>query len=274
MDYSKVAYNINYPNTKSEWQFGIRANSKLIGVVVTRCVHISIGGVSVMCMYPSIAYHLKYRNKQLFYMLNKELMRRANLSNINQFIIFSNSLLQPVTTYPIWRYHFNNPATLRPPDSPRTPGWRRMTSEDVPSALALINKWSSQLEIRQVFNSEEELSHYLLCPIVPNYAFTYVVQNKTNNITDLVRFILPKVTNSYANITTVVSTQSPVKQLIIDAIVCARAHGATSHATVHQYNIKSDVLSSLSFQQVNRGTCHFYNYKYHEIPHDHFWFTI
>ena len=33
---------------------------------------------------------------------------------------------------------------------------RRMTSEDVPSALALINKWSSQFEIRQIFRSEEE----------------------------------------------------------------------------------------------------------------------
>ena len=34
-----------------------------------------------------------------------------------------------------------------------------MTSEDVPSALALVNKWSSQFEIMQVFTSEEEFAH-------------------------------------------------------------------------------------------------------------------
>ena len=274
MDYFKVNYNMNYPNTKAEWQFAIRTlKNELIGVVVSRRVHICVGGTSIICMYPNIAYLLKYRKRRLFYMLNKELMRRVNLSNINQFIIFSNSLLKPVTTYPIWRYHFNRPAASQLPSSPRTPGWRRMTSEDVPSALALINKWSSQFEIRQVFDSEEELAHYLLCPILPNYVLTYVVQNEIKHITDLVRFLLYS-DESFANITTVVSTHTPVKDLILDALVCARNNGVTSHATVHQYSIKHDVLLSLSFQQVNQGTCHIYNYKYHEIPHKRFWFTI
>jgi len=42
-----------------------------------------------------------------------------------------------------------------------------MTSEDVSSALALVNKYSSQFEIRRVFTSEEEFSHNFLCPAVP-----------------------------------------------------------------------------------------------------------
>ena len=274
IDYFKVNYNMKYPNTKSEWQFAIRTlKNKLIGVVVSRRVHIHVGGTSMMCMYPNIAYLLKYRKRHLFYILNKELMRRVNLSSINQFVIFSNPLLRPITTYPIWRYLFDRPAASQLPSSPRTPGWRRMTSEDVPSALALINKWSSQFEIRQVFDSEEELAHYLLCPTVPNYVFTYVVQNETKNISDLVRYLL-FTDQSFANITTVVSTHTPVKELITDALVCVKNNGVTSHATVHQYNINHNVLSSLSFQQVNHGTCHIYNYKYHEIPHDCFWFTI
>ena len=62
-----------------------------------------------------------------------------------------------------------------------------MTSEDVPSALAFINKWSSQFEIRQVFNSEEEFAYNFLCSVFPN-VYTYVVENKDNNITDLVSF--------------------------------------------------------------------------------------
>ena len=272
IDIFKVNYNMNYPNTRKEWQFGIRAqNNKLIGVVITRRVHICVGETSMICMYPSIAYLLKYRKNRLFYILNKELLRRVNLSNINQFIIFSNSLLKPVTTYPIWKYYFNQLATFELPSSPRTPGWRRMTSEDVPSALALINKWSSQFEIRQVFDSEDELAHYLLCPTLPNNAITYIVENKNKSITDLVRYLLFP---SSANITTVVSTHSPVKQLIMDALVCIRNDGVTGHVTIHQYHIRHDILASLSFQQVNIGTCHIYNYKYHEIPHNRFWFTM
>jgi len=135
-----------------------------------------------------------------------------------------------------------------------------MTSKDVPNALALINKWSSQFEIRQVFNSEEEFAHHF--PL-QKWKFTYIVEDKTNNITDLVSFLL-HVPNPIANITTVVSTQSPVKQLIIDAFVCARENGA-KEVTIRQYNIESDILASLSFQPLDYGTCRCYNYRYHEI---------
>ena len=42
---------MSHPNTKDEWQFGIRAtNGKLVGVVLAHPVCISIGGVSVTCM--------------------------------------------------------------------------------------------------------------------------------------------------------------------------------------------------------------------------------
>ena len=91
-----------------------------------------------------------------------------------------------------------------------------MTSEDVPSALALINKWSSQFEIRQVFNSEEEISYNFL---LQKFMFTYVVEDKLNNITDLVCFRLFPMPHNGVHINTVVSTQSPVKQLITDTLV-------------------------------------------------------
>ena len=120
-----------------------------------------------------------------------------------------------------------------------------MTSEDVPSVLILINKWSSQFEIRQVFNSEEEFVHYYLCPTIPNYVYTNVVENEAN-ITDLVSFRLVNKTNIQFAVSTVASTQSPVKQLIIDALVCAKELDATE-MIIHNWNIKSDVLLSLSF---------------------------
>ena len=135
-----------------------------------------------------------------------------------------------------------------------------MTSEDVPSALALINKWSSQFEISQVFNSKEEISYNFL----NNFAVTYVVEDNPNNITDLVSYGLLHMPCTVVHITTVVSTQSPVKQLITDALVCARENGASGVGIV-QFNIESDILTSLSFQPSSQHTFHFYNYKYHEI---------
>jgi len=100
-----------------------------------------------------------------------------------------------------------------------------MTSGDVPSVLALFNKWSSQFEIRQVFNSEKEFAHTFLCPILPSYVHSYVVKNKISNITDLVSFkLLNKKFMEFA-FEIVASTQTPIKQLLIDALVCAKELG-------------------------------------------------
>ena len=137
-----------------------------------------------------------------------------------------------------------------------------MTSEDVSSALALVNKYSSQFEIRQVFTSEEEFSHYFLCAAVPNYVFTFVVKNETNNITDLVSYkMLP---TNCADISIVVSCLSSVQDLIMDAMVCARLSGATS-VMLPQHAIEDHILSSLSFKYYSSFTFLLYNYKYHSI---------
>ena len=200
-----VDYYMTYPNTRSEWQFGIQATGgKLVGTAAPKHIHIE-KEVKVFIM-ASTACHTKYQNKRLNYMLIKELVRRTNLYKINQLIIFSfSNLFKPVTTIMLWTYKFNQPTSSQLPSSPRTSGWRRMTSEDVPSALALINKWSSQFEIRQVFNSEEEFAHNFL---LQKDVCTYVVEDKSNNITDLVSYILPyHVDQPHAVIHAVVSTQ-------------------------------------------------------------------
>ena len=148
-----------------------------------------------------------------------------------------------------------------------------MTSEDVPSALALVNKWSSQFEIRKVFDIEEEFAYHYLCPTEPDYIFTYIVENETNNITDPISFKLLPMPHMrmYAHITTVVSTQSPVKQLIIDEIVCAKNMGVKKFLML-QSNTKSDVLLSIPFQFNNTMNLFIYNYKYHEVPATDTWY--
>ena len=197
-------------------------------------------------------------------MLIRELMRRANLSKINQLIL-GTTLSKPVTTIKQWNYK-NQLTSSQLPSSPRTPGWRRMTSEDVPSALALINKWSSQFEIRQVFNSEGEIAHNFL---LHKGVLTYIVEGKPNNVTDLICYTT-YLKQSHIFITAVVSTQSPVKQLIIDALVCARENGAIT-ASMFQFNIESDILVSLSFLPSEERYVNFCNYRYHEISQTKYW---
>ena len=265
-----VNYYFTHPNTRSEWQFGIQATGgKLVGTILAAPKHIHIEKEIKVFIMPSITCHTKHQNKRLRYMLIKELVRRANLYKINQLIFLCNNLFKPVTAIMVWTYKFNQLTNSQLPSSPRTPGWRRMTSEDVPSALALINKWSSQFEIRQVFNSEEEFAHNFL---LQKDVCTYVVEDKSNTITDLVCYTLPHedLTQACAFINIVVSTQSPVKQLIIDALVYARENDAII-ATIRQYNIKSDILASLSFQPSGSQTYQFYNYRYHETSQAKFW---
>ena len=263
----KVDYFFTYPNTKSEWQFGIQATGgKLVGAILATPKHIHIEKEIKVFIMASITHHKKYLNKRILYMLIKELARRANLFKINQLILFNVTLFKPVTAIVFWTYKFNQPTSSQLPSSPRTPGWRRMTSEDVPSALALINKWSSQFEIRQVFNSEEVSYSFLLKKDV----CTYVVEDKSKNITDLVSYSLPYRDETHTDITTVVSTQSPVKQLIIDALVCARENGAVV-VSVYQHNIESDILASLSFLPSGSETFHFYNYRCYETSQAKFW---
>ena len=261
---------LTYPDTRSEWQFGIQATgSKLVGIILAIPQHICIKKETKVFIEVIIKCHKKYRNNRLRYILIKELMRRANLTEINQFILHSAPLFKPVTTIKQWIYQFNQQTSSQLPSSPRTPGWRRMTSEDVPSVLALINKWSSQFEIRQVFNSEDEISYVFL---LQKNVLTYVVEDKSNIITDLVSYsLLHYVPRTYAAIDTVVSTQSPVKELIIDALVYARENGAIE-ASIYQRYIESDILTSLSFQpHQNNTTIHFYNYRYPEISQTKFW---
>ena len=264
-----INYYMSYPNTISEWQFGIQATGgKLVGTILAAPKHIHIEKEIKVFIMTSKTCHTKYQNKRLSYMLIKELVRRANLYKINQLMFSFSNPFKPVTTIMQWTYTFNQPTSSELPSSPRTSGWRKITSEDVPSALALINKWSSQFEIRQVFTSEEEFAHNFL---LQKDVCTYVVEDKSNNITDLISYTLPyHVDQPHATITTVVSTQSPVKQLIIDALVCAREKDALT-VTIQQNNIESDILASLSFQPSGSQTFHFYNYRYHEISQAKFW---
>ena len=264
----------SHPAAKSDWRFGIRTTNgnKLAATVLAYPVCLSIRGVSVQFVYPIITCHRKYRNSRLWYILVKELVRRINISNINQ-VIFSgiSSIIKEVASIKTWEYHFIH---YEFPDSPTTPGWRKMTPEDVPSALALVKKYLSKFEVGQVFNTED-FTHCFLRPAASKtFVHTYVVENTSGIVTDLVSAVIAPSRSGVmiALITIVAAMRSPVKQLIKDIMVCARNNGAIS-IRVEQLDMRSDILESLSFKQSFKSpTFNFYNYKYPEITSDKFYF--
>ena len=263
-----IEFCLGYPNTDSKWFFGVQTtDGKLVAVVLAIPFNVCIGRETRFVIGAIVECHKKYKNNRLRYMLIKELVRRSNLSQINQLILYSISISKPVTTVTRWLCDLRSKLQL--PSSPRTPGWRRMTSGDVPSALALINKWSSQFEIRAVLNSKEEFSYNFLHQ---KWIISYVVEDKAYNITDFISFSLlnmPHFTDAFVKI--VVSTQSPVKQLLIDTLVCAKENGAEL-VSVSQRNIETNILASLSFQPFTRSEIHLYNYRYQEISQARVWF--
>ena len=89
-------------------------------------------------------------------------------------------------------------------------------------------------------------------------------------INDLICYTVSYLKQSDIYIIAVVSTQSPVEQLIIDALVCARENGAIT-ASIFQFNIESDILASLSFLPSEERCVNFCNYRYHEISQTKFW---
>ena len=100
------------------------------------------------------------------------------------------------------------------------------------------------------------------------------MENETNNITDLVSFRLMHLPQTYViNVTAMVSTRSPVEQLIIDTLVCAKEMGAKG-VNMIQFDVKPDVLLSLSFLHIDQHCFCIYNFIYHEIPENKFWYFI
>ena len=197
-----------------------------------------------------------------------EAIRRANLCGVSQGLVQTpsgNSILKLVATLTRWLFYFNFTPL---PHSTKTPGWRAMTSKDVPSALALTNKYTSQFEIGQVFQSEEEFSHYFMCPVMKNHMQAYVVEDPvTGNITDVAGFKLERSLDGrelFAFITIIVPTKSPARQLLIDLLVCAKRAKAESLGTF-QFGLPREVFEGVLTLQPTKWYWHLLNYQYNEV---------
>ena len=214
----------------------------------------------------------------------KEIMRQFQLSRIKQAILFPSSfnaplvteIIQPIVTLGSWLIKLKH----LPYSTLQTAGLRKITSEDIPSALAVTNKYTSQFEIGHVFQSEEEFSYWFLPPPVQNEGdavfFTYVVEDPTTgNVTAMFSIVIIKTAKPRCGyVTAIVNTKTPAKQLITDLLLCAKKEGILGIFTYqfgHKREVFEETFSTLSVQPLYFSTpLYLYNYNYPEVDEDNF----
>ena len=169
----------------------------MIALITCRVpLHLHVSGKSFPLIYLQYAWtitdtqdytHLYSLHNSLF----KEVMRLGGLNGISQALLINATpqIIKPIVIFTIWSYHFYLANPPLPYSSPRVAGLRRMVHRDISKALTFTNQYVLEFEIGQVFQTEEEFSHYFLCPSMPGYISAYVVEDPvTENITDIIGF--------------------------------------------------------------------------------------
>ena len=270
---------ISFPLYKKGCLLGIRSSTskKLIWLGISTPYNIRIGGKLLSIVHLQSNF-TPVAEKQLNYLCNagiKETMRMLGYKEIFQATMFTDQCVipKPVITHDMYVRDLRSYSL--PYTSPRTVGLRRMKPSDVPKAFTLTNQYTSQFEIGQVFQSEEEFSHWFLSPLRDDLT-TYVVEEpNSGNITDMFSFIIGGVamdfTSSKAGIVTaLVITKSSPKQLITDLLVRMKQQNVT-HVTLLQYGLKKHLFTDfLKLSELTGQQAHwlFYNYRYPEVDND------
>ena len=272
-----IQWTDSYPLSPTEkvenrWSFAVKdkAISKLEGCMLWYLMHVQIGGTVLKMFHLLNLSQVSIQNYHIINLMYREVFRRVNLYGISQGLMAYriDSILKPVANFTRWTYDFKDTYNLPLPHSPTTPGWRAMTSKDISSALALTNKYTSQFEIRQVFQSEEEFSYYFMCPMIENYMQAYVVEDPvTGDITDVAGFRLEQSMDGYslfAFITILVPTKSPARRLLIDLLVCAK-QAKTDTLCTFQYGLAKEVFETILFLKLIKWHWYLFNYQYNEF---------
>ena len=249
---------------------GIRLSSskKLVWVTISLPYKIRIGGKFLSVVHLEYAgsdaeHYNHFRNIGI-----KETMRILRGEGIFQATMMTRQHVIPKSVIIQDAYICDLHSHSLPYTTPRTVGLRRMTPSDVPKALALTNQYTSQFEIGQVFQSEEEFSHWFLSPLRENVT-TYVVEEpNSGNITDM--FSIQYISNNLAITAALVITKSSPKQLITDLLVLMKQQNVIS-VSLCQYGLKEHLFTEFSKSSKVIGMQFhwlFYNYKYPEVDND------
>ena len=280
MPKTRLQWVVLHPQVQKTLLLGIEDSLQKILIHFIYCVPvtINIGGKMLPMVYlMQSSESLIRHNPGLHYRLLiagwKEAMRNFEKVGIYQaYMTFSHeTVFKPVVIVPHLAYSYEH--SVLPYQSPKTIGLRRITSKDIPKALALTNQYSLQFEISQIFQSEEEFSHWFLCPSIPDYVTTYVVEDPvTGDITDMFSFRAVGSTSQkvlWAQVTAVIVTKSPAKQLITDMLIIAKQQQFDMVGSF------SDIVKRLQLDDLFSHTkliSHglLYNYQYGEVDVENF----
>lgn len=235
------------------WHIGVRAkvSKKLVAFITGIPARIRVRGEVVkMAEINFLCVHKKLRSKRLAPVMIKEVTRRVHLENIWQAAYTAGVVLPtPITTCQYWHRSLNPKKLIdvgfsrlgarmtmsrtvklyKLPDSPVTPGFRKMEPHDVPAVTRLLRNYLSQFVVAPDFD-EDDVQHWLLP--TENVVDSYLVESpETHEITDFSSFYtLPssilgnqtystlKAAYSYYN----VSTKTPLLQLMNDTLIVAK----------------------------------------------------
>ena len=264
------------PLYKKGCLLGIRSSTdkKLVWSVTSLPYKIRIGRklLSMVHLRPVITNAINVKRHNHFHNIGiKETMRILAYEGIFQATLLTEKRAIPKSVTIQDHYVRFLDSHSFPYKTPRTVGLRRMKPTDVPKALALTNQYTSQFEIGQVFQSEEEFLHWFLNPLRDDIT-TYVVEEpNSGNITDMFSFRIPEDENSnFAVVTALVITKSSPKQLITDFLVCMKEQNITS-MSLFQYGLKEYLFTEFkkSSELIDkRMHWLFYNYRYPEVDND------
>ena len=258
---------------------GIRLSSskKLVWLITATPYNIRVGGklLSMVNLQQTIGPDARKQQNQLYNAGIKEIMRLLGSEGILQAAIFTKQLVIPKSVISYDVYVWDSNIKSLPYTSPRTVGLRRMKSSDVPKAMALTNQYTLQFEIGQVFQSEEEFSHWFLCPLRDDVV-SYVVEDPiSGNITDMFSFhhgrfsLGADIRSNVVSVIALVIIGTPAKQLITDLLVCTTQENSIV-VTMPRFGLKEHLFTDFVKPSaiVGQGHCLFYNYKYPEVDDD------
>ncbi|XP_065908214.1 uncharacterized protein [Dysidea avara] len=272
----------SHPHFKKHYYWGVISKR---GDSILSCApdYICVGGISFSVMSLELTSHsfelltsTSYDDTplQMTGEMLKEVVNTTKEDGISQAVLLTGipCIVKPVVVLTMWYYYFRYPLSLLQPPltsgSPKTIGLRKITPKDVPKALEFTNQYAAQFEIHQLFQTEEEFSHHFLCPSMPGYIVTYIVEDPiTNHITDLFGFLLYNNGNeTAADVIAILATKSSPRQLVIDLLICAKQEKSDRVCTA-QYGLPRSTFEHLFLNFANKYL-HIYNYAYPEVDEE------
>lgn len=243
------------PGWRTEWHCGVRVSKsgRLVGFISAIPADLRIyDRVQKVVEINFLCVHKKLRSKRVAPVLIREITRRVNLRGIFQGVYTAGIVLpKPIGTCRYWHRslnpkklidikfsHLSRNMTMQRtlklyklPDSPKTPGFRKLEPQDCDKVCKLLNEYLMKFDLAPIF-SEEEFKHWFIPQV--GIIDSYVIEDENGSITDFISYYtLPstvvyhpihkslKAAYSFYN----VSTKTPWVDLMNDALIMAKNTG-------------------------------------------------